>query len=169
MICILKKVCAGAQKVDKGLSSTYGMPFDWAEDINQFTLVVPDEPAPLVNIIPSGGTSPIIQIATILVETMPIDENTITAPNVSVDANVAVPPNVTLIMFITLSTHGLHDLSALHLGTTNPWASICHHYHHLYSHRPYPSIHWNQHSSVYPTNTFVNISATPKLPLTTPT
>ena len=38
------KVCAKAQKVDK--DGTYGMPFDWAEDFNPFTLIVPDEPAP---------------------------------------------------------------------------------------------------------------------------
>ena len=88
--------------MDKG--STYGMPFDWAEDVDPFTLVVPDELAPSANIIPSGSTSPVIErvwgpqvggvygggpvrnvcgkayLSMELVETMPIDKNIIAAP-----------------------------------------------------------------------------------------
>ena len=45
----------------------------------------------------------------VLIETTPIDENTIVAPKASVDANITVPPNATLIAFIAPSTHGPSD------------------------------------------------------------
>jgi hypothetical protein len=146
----LKKVCAKAQIVDQ--DSTYHMSFNWAEDVDTFVgpTHIPDKPTPSMNI-----TS--------------IDVNTIVTPEASIDTDVAIPPNVTPITFVTLSTHRPRDLSALRLGIINPWASIRHHHHRPYSHGPYHSIRQNQHSSVYPTNTSINISARPKLPLSTPT
>jgi hypothetical protein len=83
------KVRTEAQKADN--EPTYGMPFNWAEDIDAFVCPALIEPVLLTDIIPSRDPSR--SPPTAPVGSVPIDENTISAHNRLVDADTAVPVN----------------------------------------------------------------------------
>ena len=133
--------------------------FDWAEDIASAS------PIPLGPFNTFCTVSPLMHVNVAPVKTTLIKLNAITTPLTLTSTTTITFDDKAPIIIVAPLAHMARNLSALHLGAQNPWASL--HRCHCYSQKPQQPMHRKHHSFTYPTKIPVHMPVKPNPPPST--